>query len=133
MSLGSYKKELIVLCSFLLMLMAFFYKNGQITSQAERLFEIKQSVKEFKEIIAHKRIWADKGLSRKIEKLHTIVPASKITWSKRGKKLAIRLKEITPKELNRFMTKMLSLAVQIIEIDIKKSGENYNVEFKCKW
>jgi len=133
MSFGLYKKELTVVCSFLLMVMAFSYKNGQISSQAERLFEIKQSVKAFKEIIAHKRIWADKGLSRKVDKLHTVLPASKIRWSKRGKKLTIKLTEITPKELNRFMTKTLSLAVQIREIDIKKSGDNYNVEFKCKW
>jgi hypothetical protein len=133
MNLKLYKNELIVATTFVLMLFAFLYKNSQVSSQAERLFEIRQSVREFKEIIEHKRIWADKSLSKKIDKLQTAIPVSKGTWTKKGKKLTARLKDISPKELNRFMTKMMSLAVQITELDIKKSGENYNVEFKCKW
>jgi hypothetical protein len=133
MNLKLYKNELIVAVTFVLMLFAFLYKNSQVSSQAERLFEIRQSVREFKEIIEHKRIWADKSLSKKIDKFQTVIPVSKGTWTKKGKKLTARLKDISPKELNRFMTKMMSLAVQITELDIKKSGENYNVEFKCKW
>ncbi|OQX49585.1 MAG: hypothetical protein B5M46_04930 [Epsilonproteobacteria bacterium 4484_20] len=88
MNLNQYRNELIVGLAFMLMLMAFFYKNAQISSQAEQLFTMKQEVRDFKEIIAYKRVWGDKGLSKKIDKLQTIVPASKlpgsvrtITWS----------------------------------------------------
>ena len=133
MNLRIYRYELIVVFSFLLLLMAFFYKNAQISTQAEQLFAMKQEVRDFKEIIAQKRIWADKGLSKKIDKLHSIVPVSKVTWSKKGKKLTARYKSITAKELNKLITKMMSLAVQIVTLDIVKSGENYNVECKCKW
>jgi len=133
MNLRPYRYELAVGLSFLLMLMAFVYKNTQVSSQAEQLFAMKQEVREFKEIIAHKRVWGDKGLSKKIDKLQSIVPASKVTWSKKGKKLTARYKGLSAKELNRLMTKVMSLAVQITELDIAKSGENYNVECKCKW
>jgi hypothetical protein len=133
MNVGPYKNELAVGLSFLVMLFAFAYKNGQVSSEAEKVFEMKQSVREFKEIIEHKRIWGDKGLAKKIDKLQNIIPSSKTTWSKKGKKLTAKYKDLTPKELNKLVTKILSLAVQIIELDISKSGENYNVEFKCKW
>jgi hypothetical protein len=117
----------------MLVLIAFFYKNAQVSSQAEQLFAMKQEVRGFKEIIAYKKIWGDKGLSKKIDKLQTVVPTSKVTWSKKGKKLTVRYVGLTPKELNKIMTKLMSLAVQIIELDIAKSGENYNMECKCKW
>ena len=133
MSLKQYRYEFIVGFSFLLMLAAFFYKNAQVSSQAEQLFMMKQDIREFKEIIAQKRIWGDKRLSNKINKLQVIVPATKIMWSKKGKKLTARYKDLSAKELNKVMTKMMSLAVQIIELDITKSGGNYNVECKCKW
>ncbi|BAF70988.1 hypothetical protein [Sulfurovum sp. NBC37-1] len=133
MNLRPYRYELIVGISFFLMLIAFFYKNAQVSSQAEQLFTMKQEVRDFKEIIALKRVWGDKGLSKKIDRLQSIVPVSKVTWNKKGKKLTARYKELTSKELNKLMTKVMSLAVQIIELDISKSGENYNVECKCKW
>ena len=133
MNLNQYKNELIVGLSFLLMLMAFFYKNAQLSSQAEELFAMKQEVRNFKEIIAYKRVWGDKGLSKKIDKLQSVVPVSKVAWSKKGKKLTARYMELTPKELNKMMTKLMSLAVQITQLDISRSGENYNVECKCKW
>jgi len=133
MNLRVYRYELIVGLSFLLMLIAFFYKNAQVSSQAEQLFAMKQEIREFKEIIALKRVWGDKGLSKKIDKLQSVVPVSKVTWNKKGKKLTAQYKNLTAKELNRLMTKMMSLSVQIIELDIARSGENYNVECKCKW
>lgn len=133
MNLNQYRNELIVGLSFLLMLMAFFYKNAQLSSRAEELFAMKQEVRNFKEIIAYKRVWGDKGLSKKIDKLQSVVPVSKVAWSKKGKKLTARYMELTPKELNKMMTKLMSLAVQITQLDISRSGENYNVECKCKW
>ncbi|WP_294957270.1 hypothetical protein [Sulfurovum sp.] len=133
MNLKNYRNELLVGFSFVLMLMAFFYKNAQISSQAEQLFAVKQEVREFKEIIAHKRIWGDKGLFKKVDKLKNVVPASKMTWNKKGKKLTANYKDLTPKELNKLMAKLMSMAVQIVELNIKKSGDNYNMECKCKW
>lgn len=133
MNLNHYRNELIVGFSFILILIAFFYKNTQVSSQAEQLFAMKQEVRDFKEIIAYKKIWGDKGLSKKIDKLQTVVPSSKVRWSKKGKKLTARYVGLTPKELNKIMTKLMSLAIQITELDIAKSGENYNMECKCKW
>jgi len=133
MNLHHYRNEWMVAAAFLLMIAAFFYKDAQVSSQAEVLFAMKQEVKEFKEILALKRVWSDKSLSKKVDKLKNIVPVSKVTWSKKGRKLTIKYKSLTSKELNKMMTKLMSLAVRIDELKITGSGEKYHVECKCKW
>jgi len=133
MKLNYYRNGLIVGISFVLMLIAFFYKNIQLSSQMEQLSVIKQEVRDIKEIIGHKSVWSNKNLSKKVEKLKTMVPVSKVRWNKEGKKVTASYKELTSKELNRIITRLMSLAVQIVKLDIVKSGENYHVECICKW
>jgi len=133
MILKRYRNELIVGCSFLVMLTALFYKNTQISLEAEHRMMIKKEMEALREIIAYQKIWADKTLSKKIDRLKTLVSSSKVKWSKKGKKLTVQYKELTPKELNKIMTKLMSLAVQIHTLSIIKSGNHYRLECQCKW
>ncbi|TET87534.1 MAG: hypothetical protein E3J96_05240 [Sulfurovum sp.] len=133
MSLKRYQNELVVLLAFLLMLGAFLYKNGQISSQAEHAITTKQAVSDFKEIVALKKIWADKKISKKVAELEKLIPPSKVTWSKKGKKLTAIYEGLSSTELNKLISKILNLAVVIRQLDIKKTGSSYHVEFKCKW
>ena len=133
MNLKRYQNELVVFLAFFLMLGALLYKNGQISSQEENRSSRKQEISDFKEIIALKKIWADKKTSKKVEKLKTLIPASKVTWSKKSKKVTAVYKGLTSKELNKLISKILNLAIVIRQLDIKKTGSTYDVEFKCKW
>ena len=133
MSLKRYQNELVVLLAFLLMLGAFLYKNGQISSQSKDIATTKQAVSDFKEIVALKKIWADKKTSKKVEKLKELIPASKVKWSKKSKKVTAVYEGLSSKELNKLISKILSLAVEIRQLDITKTGSSYHVEFKCKW
>ncbi|WP_295419921.1 hypothetical protein [Sulfurovum sp.] len=133
MNLKKHQNELIALLALLLMLTAFFYKNAQVSSGAKQAGELKQSVNAFKEIVALKRVWADKKISKKLDKLKELMPASKVKWSKKGKKLTATYTGLSASELNKLTTKIMNLAVQIQLLDIQKVGSSYNVEFKCKW
>ena len=133
MNLKKYQNELIALLALLLMVTVFFYKNAQVSSGAKQASELKQSVNEFKEIVTLKRIWADKKISKKLDKLKELIPVSKVKWSKKGKKLTATYTGLNASELNKFTTKIMNLAVQIQLLDIKKSGSSYTMEFKCKW
>ena len=133
MNLKRYQNELVVLLAFLLMLAALLYKNGQISSQAEDASSTKQAVSDFREIVTLKKIWADKKTSKKVEQLKELIPASKVTWSKKSKKVTAVYEGLTSKELNKLISKILNLAIVIRELDIKKTGSTYHVEFKCKW
>ncbi len=128
-----YKNELILAVSLVLMLSMLFYKNNQISSRAQEMSSHKHTVMELRELISLQKIWADKKVSKKVDKLEKIVSSPKVKWSKRGKKLTADYKDLDPKELNKLITTILSMAVQIQELKINRNDSSYDVEFKCKW
>ena len=133
MNLKLYKNEIIVVTAFFLMFSALFYKNSQISSQSQEMLSNKQTVKEFGEVVSLQKIWANKSISKKVDRLKKSVSSSKVTWKKKSKKLTARYKELDPKELNKVVTTILSMAVQIQELKIVRDHSTYNLEFKCKW
>ena len=133
MSWKRYQNELIALVAFVLMLGAYGYKMGHISSQAETIAGAKHSVGEIKEVIALQKIWADKKTGKKVEKLQALIPASKVQWSNKNKKVTARYKSLTATELNKLVTKILNLPVEIQKLKIQKIASSYDVEFKCKW
>jgi len=129
--LKAYKNELIVGVAFLLLLISFAYKQGQASSQSDT--SAGNAVQELKEVISLQKIWGDKKMSTKIDKLKTIVSPSKVKWNKKSKKLTASFSTLTNQELNALITKMMNIAVMIQKLEVKKLGTTYQVEFKCKW
>lgn len=128
-----YQNELIALIAFVFMLAAYGYKTAQVSSQAQSIAAAKHSVAEIQEIVSLKKIWADTKTGKKVEKLQTLVPASKITWSNKNKKVTASYKNLTARELNTLVTKILNVPVEIQKLKIQKVASSYDVEFKCKW
>jgi hypothetical protein len=128
-----YQNELIALAAFVLMLIGYGYKSAQISSQAELMAEAKHSAAEIKEVVALQKIWSDKKTSKKVEKLHTLIPESKVKWSSKGKKVTATYQGLSARELNKLVTKILNLPIEIQKLKIDKIASSYNVEFKCKW
>lgn len=128
-----YQNELIALVAFVFMLGAYGYKTVQVSSQAQSLASAKHSVAEIQEVISLMKIWDDTRTGKKVEKLQTIVPSSKVTWSDQNKKVTASYKNLTAAELNTLVTKILNLPVEIQKLKIQKVASSYDVEFKCKW
>ncbi len=128
-----YQNELIVLFAFILMFSAYAYKNTQVSEHAEQRAGTNYAMAEIKEVIALRKIWSDKKTTQKIKKLQTLIPESKVKWSSKRKKLTATYKGLTSKELNKLVTKILNLAVEIQKLKVQKIASSYDVEFKCKW
>ena len=128
-----YRNELIVAASLILMLSTLIYKNTQISSRSQEMATLKHTAAELRELVALQNTWAGKKVSKKVDKLEKIVSSSKVKWSKKGKKLTARYSDLTAKELNKLITTILSMAVQIQELGISRNSSSYDVEFKCKW
>ncbi len=133
MSLKRYRNELIVLLASFLMLVTLLYKNAQHSSQTKEAASIQHEISEFKEIVALRKVWVDTQISKKVEKLKDLLPATKVKWGNQGKKVTAVYAELSSTELNKLISNILSLAVEIVQLDIKKTGSAYHVEFKCKW
>ena len=128
-----YQNELVILGAFLLMFSMYLYKQNARSSQSGENNSVSQTIIEIKEVVALKKVWADKKISQKVEKLKTIVPKSKVKWSKKARKVTARYKGLKPSELNKLISKILNTAVVIDKLDIQKTGSSYSVEFKCRW
>ncbi|MBT8344237.1 MAG: hypothetical protein KJO45_05915 [Sulfurovum sp.] len=128
-----YQNELIALVAFVLLLGSYGYKITQVASQSEAMTGAKHSVGEIKEVIALKKIWSDKKTSKKVDKLQALIPASKVKWSNKSKKVTASYKGLTATELNKLVTKILNVPVEIQKLKIQKIASSYDVEFKCKW
>jgi len=128
-----YQNELIVALTLLLLIMSLVYKNVQLSSSTENFILSRKEVSEFKELVVLKKRWLDKRTSKKLEKLKGLVPPSKLTWQKKGKKLSASFHALNSHELNKVVTKILNIAVQIQLLEIKNNHGSYTVELKCKW
>ncbi len=128
-----YQNELIVLIAFVLMLGGYLYKNTQISSQREMMVHSNRSIAEVKEVVALQKIWSDKKITQKVDKLQEVISENKVKWSSKNKKVTASYKGLTTTELNTLVTKILNLPVEIQKLDIQKAATSYDVEFKCKW
>lgn len=128
-----YQNELMVGLAFLLLLIALGYKSIQTSARTEMANSIQASVAEFQELVALKKRWGDKRTSKKVDKLKTLASASKVQWQKKGKKLSVTYKGLDAKELNKVVTSILNLAIQLDKLEIMNQNGNYDLELKCKW
>jgi len=133
MQLKAYKNELIVGLAFLLLIIAFSYKQIQVSNQNNASSGAATSLQELKDVIALKKIWGDKKISKKVDKLKTLVSPSKIKWQRQGKKLTVSFQGLSAQEFNRLMIKVMNLPVEIQKLEVHNTGSVYQVEFKCKW
>jgi len=128
-----YQNELIVLAAFVLMFGGYLYKQSSSSSQVSDLSSTQSEISQIKEVIALRKIWSDKKITKKVDDLRKIVSSSKVKWSSKSKKLTASYKGLNDGELNKLVTKILNLPVEIKKLNIQKTASAYNVEFKCKW
>jgi hypothetical protein len=133
MILKLYKNEFILAITFVFMLSGIIYKSHQVSKQAERLSHEKNTLHEIKEIIALKNVWMDKKIHKKVENLRSLVAPSKINWHQRNRKVTARFSTLSALELNRLLSRLLTLSVEIQSLRIDKTGPSYTMEFKCRW
>ena len=133
MSWKRYQNELIVSLAFVLMLGGYLYKNVQLSSQVETIVQASHSVNEIKEVVALQKIWSDKKTTKKVNTLQSLISADKVKWSSKNKKVTASYKGLSTSELNRLVTKILNLPIEIQKLNVQKLASTYDVEFKCKW
>ena len=133
MNFKAYQNEIIALAALFVMLVAFIYKQNHIPAQESSETSGASALYELKEVIALKKVWADKKTTKKVTKLKTLVAPSKLKWEKKNNKVTAKFSNLTSGELNKITTSILNLAVSIQKLEIKKEDSAYTMEFKCKW
>ena len=133
MSLKRYSNELMVLAALLFAFAALGYKLSQRTAMAEGNQAMAKEVAFFQETVSLKKIWGDKKIGKKLEAIRSMLPASKVQWQKKGRKLTAKFSDLKPSEVNKLVTKFLNIAVQVVSLKVQKNGDSYTLEIQCKW
>jgi len=133
MNWKAYKHELLVALSLLVMFMAFGYKTNKVSQDkgASSLNGI--SLYELEKIVALKKVWGNAKISKKVDKLKTLVAPSKVKWRKKSKKLVATFSDLEERELNKVVSSILNLAVEIQKLEVQREKTTYKVELTCKW
>ncbi len=131
--LKRYRNELIVLAALLLFVGGWLYKHQRAVHALQDAKQTAQEIVELKRVIALKKLWGDARIAKKVDSLKTVVSPSKITWQKQSKKLRVAFSGLNAQELNRVVTKILNLPVEIKLLKINKQGNAYHAECTCKW
>jgi len=133
MSWKRYRNELIVLAALLFALGSFTYKLSQRAEKAEVNQKMAKEVALFQETVSLKSIWGDKRIWHRLQSVRKLVPANKVSWIKKGKRLTATFRDLTGPEVNRLVTKFLNIAVQVESLRVIKNKEHYSMEIRCKW
>jgi len=134
MMVRKYQNELLVLVAFVLLLGGFVYQRGMMRKLEASLLHSQTAARQITETKTLQKVWSTKGLKKKVANLHNIVSPSKIkTFNQTKKKLTVRLENLTGKELNAITTRFASLPVQIRELVIGRSEDQYTLRCVCTW
>lgn len=124
---------MIVTVALLFALVALAYKYTHRSVVHHESLQMQQTLQQIQEASSLKSRWSDRKTAQKLASLRTLSPASKVVWKKSGKKLTATFKDLSGKEANRLITKLLNIAVQIDMLKIERKQKNYTVEVVCKW
>jgi len=127
-------QELAVLAALAFMLAAGIYKSYE-TRRLDKLQQQSQTaVQELQDTLALKALWDDKELRKKAEKLRTLLKEDQLTsFQLKQRSLELQAQKLSGRELNRLMSKLGSLPLQIQSLEISRSNDYYTLECKCKW
>ena len=133
MSWQRYRNELIVAAALLFALTALFYKHAKRNEMAQANQQMAKEFALLQETVSLKKIWADKQIGKKVDGLKTLVAPSKMEWRKQGRKLQVKLHDLSASEVNKVVTRLLNIPVQVQRLKAEKTGSSYSMEIACKW
>ena len=132
MNIKNNQNEILVGLIFLIMIYSFYFKNNKINAGAESRSEIQIKLTEIEEIIYLKGLWDDKEISSRLSKFGKL-SSDKAMIKKSKKKLTASYSLLNSIELNKVISAIASLPVEILSLKINNIGKSYNMEFKCRW
>jgi hypothetical protein len=127
-------RELLLGATFLLAMIAFFYRHNAIRDYRSIQTETTTSLAEIQEVSNLKRLWNSKGVRTKLNQLKGVIPASSFTlFTIDQHKTHLRAEKLDGPHLNRLISRIGSLPVEILSLKVDRRGEQYTMECRCKW
>lgn len=133
MNYKQYQNEIIVAVAVVVFTLALLFKQHALSVSEENAQRFSAQNSEVQQAVALKKLWGAKDIKKKLIGLKSSLPANKVTWRQSGTKVDAVFSTLAPAEVNRLISKLMSLAVQIESLSVKKQDDNYEVKLQCRW
>ena len=133
--LKRFRNELIILLAVVFAISALFYKLSAQKFVEDKKSEIVSSISEISKVNGLKKIWKNKGISKKANRFKTIVARDKLkSFKKHSEKVIVSYKNLNTRELNSITKYIMNNPFVIVKLKIDKVAKNsYSMELICKW
>jgi len=133
--LKRFRNELIILLAIIFTLSALFYKLSAQKFVEDKKSEIVSSISEIGRVNGLRKIWKNKGISKKANRLKTIVSRNRVkSFKKHSQKVIVHYKNLNTRELNSVIKYVMNNPFVIVRLKIDKVAKNsYSMELICKW
>jgi len=133
--LKRFRNELIILVAIIFALSTFFYKLSAQKFVEDKKSEIVSSISEISRVNELKKLWKSKSISKKANRLKTIVGKTKLkSFKKHSGKVVVSYKNLNIKELNAVTKYIMNNPFVIVKLKIDKvAKDSYSMELICKW
>jgi len=120
--------------ALLFLLAAWGFKSYETQRLERTREEVTQTQRQVRETLALKRLWEAKGIDKKIEGLKKLIPAAnRKKFLKKKRSLEIRSTDLEGRQLNRILSKIGALPLQVKTLRISRKKDRYTLECRCKW
>ena len=135
MILKRFRNELIILIAMVFTLSAFSYKLSAKSFVENRAVDIQNSISQISRVSELKKLWVNKRIAKDAKLLKTIVAKERVkSFKKTGEKVTVSYRELSIKELNMIIKKIMNRPFQISKLRVFKSDkERYGMELTCRW
>ena len=127
------KNSIIIALSTLFLIGALIFSYIQKQKFFKELEDIKVQKQEIVQTIALQKLWRAKRVKSKIESAVASLKNNQKYLKIDKNKAVVNLANLNEKELNRVLSKLASMPIQLKNLDIKKVGNNFTLECKCVW
>ena len=134
--LRRYQNEAMILLALLLLVGAILFKTYRHKALETQSVGAAELISQMEDIATMKKLWVkNKKIPKKLASIKSSLGDTKIkTFNIEKKKAHILLENLNGSQLNAIVGKQLaSIPIQIVEMSIERSGENYRLELRCKW
>jgi hypothetical protein len=128
------KNILVVAISFAFLFASVIFSFTQKSALNDTIKRVKQESFEVNQVASLQNLWKAKGIKSKIENILKTLPSSKkerVNFKRN--KVDIKLNNLSDKELNRVLTKLVMLPVQFRGLNITRNKEEFILECLCVW
>jgi hypothetical protein len=126
-----YKAETIMALSVAGALFALWYKYAAYDRSWQETKTFENKIAQIKRTAAYKKLWHDPSVLKRLEALRNMVDEQRVRMKKSGNALHARFDALTPKELDRIVTKLLRLPVTIKRFSVTEEQGKYRLEWIC--